>query len=78
MSTNIVDCNGDMIHYGQLIDFTWWDFIYGEVETHLTAKIRKRKYGDIFEFITDKYGRPTHFTHRLSALNWTSDDLLII
>ena len=34
--------------------------------------------GDIFEFVEDIYGRKCHFTHRLSALNWTVDDLLII
>lgn len=69
--------NGEPIPYGAPIDFTWWAG-YGEVELHLVAKIRKRKSGDIFEFIKDDCGKDCHFTHRLSALNWCDDDLKIL
>ena len=77
-TTGIVDTDGNMIHYGELLDFTWWENFYGEVELHFKAKIRRRKSGDIFEFVEDRFGRPCKFTHRLSALNWTVDDLKII
>ena len=76
--TGIVDIDGNMIHYGELLDFTWWENFYGEVELHFKAKIRRRKSGDIFEFVEDRFGKPCKFTHRLSALNWTVDDLKII
>ena len=77
--TNITDRNGELIAYGQLIDFTWWDYEYGgESEFHLKAKIRKRKSGDIFEFVENAYGKSCKFTHRLSALNWCESDLEII
>ena len=76
--TGVVDMNGNMIHYGELLDFTWWENFYGEVELHFKAKIRRRKSGDIFEFVEDRFGRPCKFTHRLSTLNWTVDDLKII
>lgn len=74
--TGLVDCNQTPIHYGELLDFTWWDQMSNE--SHLKCKIRKRKSGDIFEFIEDCYGRPCHFTHKLSALIWVEDDLMII
>lgn len=45
-------------------------------ETHLKCKIRKRKNGDIFDFV-DERGE-TCFTHKLTSLNWTENDLLII
>lgn len=77
-ATGIVDIDGNMIHYGELLDFTWWENFYGEVELHFKAKIRRRKSGDIFEFVEDRFGKPCKFTHRLSALNWTVDDLKII
>ena len=77
-ATGIVDTDGNMIHYGELLDFTWWENFYGEVELHFKAKIRRRKSGDIFEFVEDRFGKPCKFTHRLSALNWTVDDLKII
>lgn len=77
--TDICDINGELIPYGKPIDFTWWAFNgYSEVELHLVAKIRKRKNGDIFEFIKDDRGNDCYFTHRLSALNWCGDDLEII
>lgn len=76
--TGLHDTEGNPIYYGQLLDFTWWENFYGEVELHLKCRIRHRKNGDIFEFIEDCYKHPCHFTHRLSALNWTIDDLLII
>jgi len=77
--TNIHDRNGNMVPYNTPIDFTWWAMgMGGEVELHLTAKIRKRKNGDIFEFIKDDRGKECYFTHRLSALNWCSDDLEIL
>ena len=74
----LVDYKGETVHYGDLLDFTWWENFGGEIEFHLKCKIRQRKSGDIFEFIEDGYGRPCKFTHRLSALNWTVDDLKII
>ena len=76
--TGIVDINGNMIHYGELLDFTWWENFGGEIELHLKCKIRQRKSGDIFEFVEDAYGRPCKFTHRLTALNWIEGDLKII
>ena len=76
--TNVTDTEGQPIPYGVLLDFTWWGGIDGMDEYHCKCKIRKRKRGDIFEFVEDIYGRKCHFTHRLSALNWTVDDLLII
>lgn len=76
--TNICDRNGELIPYGAPLDFIWWAFNGNEVELHLVAKIRKRKSGDIFEFIKDYRGNDCHFTHRLSALNWCGDDLEII
>lgn len=77
--TNIHDRNGNRIPYGVPIDFTWWAMgMGGEVELHLVAKIRKRKSGDIFEFIKDDRGKECYFTHRLSALNWCSDDLELL
>ena len=76
--TGLSDINCDPIYYGDLLDFTWWENFGGVIELHLKCKIRKRKSGDIFEFIEDAYGRPCKFTHRLSALTWTEDDLKII
>lgn len=76
--TNIHDRNGKRIPYGVPIDFTWWVYRGTEVELHLVAKIRKRKSGDVFEFIKDEYGKNCFFTHRLTALNWCGDDLEII
>lgn len=76
--TKFHDCNGDPIPYGALLDFIWWAFNGSEVELHLVARIRKRKRGDIFEFIKDMHGKDCHFTHRLSALNWTEDDLELL
>ena len=76
--TGLSDINCDPIYYGDLLDFTWWENFGGEIEFHLKCKIRKRKSGDIFEFVEDAYGRPCKFTHRLSALNWIEDDLKII
>lgn len=76
--TNLHDSEGNPIHYGELLDFTWWSLGYSVVESHLKAKIRHRKSGDIFEFVEDEFGKPCHFTHRLSALNWCEDDLLVI
>ena len=66
------------IPYGALLDFTWWAFNGSEVELHYIARIRKRKRGDIFEFIKDERGRDCYFTHRLTALNWVEDDLKLI
>jgi len=76
--TNICDRNGELIPYGVPLDFTWWEYPGYELELHLVAKIRKRKSGDIFEFIKDYRGNDCHFTHRLSALTWCGDDLEII
>lgn len=76
--TNIYDINGNQVPYDTPVDFTWWEYPGYEVELHLVAKIRKRKGGDIFEFIKDERGKDCHFTHRLSALNWCGDDLEII
>ena len=76
--TGICDCNGELIPYGAPIDFIWWAFNGSEVELHLVAKIRKRKSGDIFEFIKDDRGQDCYFTHRLTALNWSEDDLELI
>ena len=76
--TGLSDINCDPIYYGDLLDFTWWENFGGVIELHLKCKIRKRKSGDIFEFVEDAYGRPCKFTHRLSALNWIEDDLKII
>ena len=76
--TNICDMNGELIPYGTPLDFTWWEYPGYEVELHLVAKIRKRKTGDIFEFIKDDRGKDCYFTHRLSALNWAPDDLMLI
>ena len=76
--TDICDSNGELIPYGALLDFTWWAFNGNEVELHYVAKIRKRKSGDIFEFIKDHRGRDCYFTHRLTALNWCGDDLELI
>lgn len=70
------ECN--KIPYGALLDFIWWGGVDGTSEYHLKCRIRKRKRGDIFEFVEDAYGRKCHFTHRLSALNWTESDLLLI
>lgn len=74
----LVDGNLDPINYGDLLDFTWWENFGGEIEFHFKCKIRQRKSGDIFEFVEDGDGRPCKFTHRLSALNWTPADLLLI
>ena len=76
--TNICDCNGELIPYGVPLDFTWWIYNGREVELHLVAKIRRRKSGDIFEFIKDEYGRDCFFTHRLTSLNWCPDDLELL
>lgn len=76
--TNICDCNGELIPYGALLDFIWWAFNGSEVELHYVARIRKRKSGDIFEFIKDDRGRDCYFTHRLSAINWCGDDLELL
>ena len=76
--TNYHDRNGKRIPYGALLDFIWWANFYGEVELHYKARIRYRKSGDIFEFIEDYNGKPCHFTHRLTALTWFSDDILLI
>ena len=76
--TNICDMNGELIPYGAPLDFTWWAFNGNEVELHLVAKIRKRKSGDIFEFIKDERGKDCYFTHRLTALNWCGDDLELL
>lgn len=76
--TDICDCNGELIPYGAPVDFTWWEYPGYELELHLVAKIRKRKDGDIFEFIKDDRGRDCHFTHRLTSLNWCSDDLELL
>ena len=72
------DSDGTPIPYGALIDFIWWAFDGTEVELHYKARIRHRKSGDIFEFVEDDNGRPCHFTHRLTALNWCEADLLLI
>ena len=76
--TDICDMNGELIPYGVPLDFTWWAFNGCEVELHYVAKIRKRKSGDIFEFVKDHRGKDCHFTHRLTSLNWCSDDLEIL
>lgn len=76
MYTGINDCEGNPINYGELLEFTWWDQMSNDY--YLKAKIRKRKSGDIFEFVEDEFGKKCHFTHRLSALNWTEDDLMKI
>jgi len=76
--TNICDRNGELIPYGVPLDFTWWIYQGVEVELHLVAKIRKRKSGDIFEFIKDEYGKDCFFTHRLTSLNWCPDDLELL
>lgn len=77
--TKYHDCNGELIPYGAPLDFIWWAFNgYSEVELHYVARMRKRKSGDIFEFIKDDKGRNCLFTHRLSALNWVEDDLELI
>ena len=73
-----VDTNLMPIPYGALLDFIWWANYYGEVELHYKARIRHRKSGDIFEFVENDDGKPCHFTHRLTAINWCSDDLLLI
>lgn len=70
--------NGERVPYNVPLDFTWWAFNGYEVELHYVAKIRKRKSGDIFEFVKDYRGKDCHFTHRLSALNWCEDDLEIL
>jgi hypothetical protein len=72
------DSDGTPIPYGALLDFIWWAFDGTEVELHYKARIRHRKSGDIFEFVEDDNGRPCHFTHRLTELNWCEDDLLLI
>ena len=76
--TDICDRNGELIPYGKPLDFTWWAYNGSEVKLHLVAKIRKRKEGDIFEFVKDEHGRPCHFTHRITSLNWCPDDLELI
>ena len=76
--TNICDRNGELIPYGVPLDFTWWEYPGYELELHLVAKIRKRKTGDIFEFVKDDRGRYCYFTHRLTALNWCEDDLELL
>ena len=76
--TKYHDAKGNPIPYGALLDFTWWEYVYTEIERHLVARIRKRKSGDIFEFIKDSHGRDCYFTHRLTALNWTEDDLELL
>jgi hypothetical protein len=76
--TDVCDINGELIPYGAPIDFTWWAFNGNELELHLVAKIRKRKSGDIFEFIKDEHGQDCFFTHRLTALNWCGDDLELL
>ena len=76
--TNICDMNGELIPYGAPLDFTWWEYPGYELELHLVARIRKRKSGDIFEFIKDERGKDCYFTHRLSALNWCGDDLELL
>ena len=76
--SNVCDMNGELIPYGVPIDFTWWAYCGTEVELHLVAKIRKRKSGDIFEFIKDEHGRDCFFTHRLTSLNWEPADLEIL
>ncbi len=76
--SGVCDMNGELIPYGASIDFTWWAFNGSEVELHYVAKIRKRKSGDIFEFIKDDRGRDCHFTHRLTSLNWCNDDLELL
>lgn len=78
MLTNIRDCNCTPIPYNALLEFLWWGGVDGTSEYYLKCKIRKRKRGDIFEFVEDAYGKPCHFTHRLSALNWTEADLFLI
>ena len=76
--TNVTDTEGQPIPYDVLLDFTWKEKKKRTNEYNCKCKIRKRKRGDIFEFVKDIYGRKCHFTHRLSTLNWTVDDLLII
>lgn len=77
--TGIRDCYGKPIPYGALLDFIWWARgLAGEVELHYKARIRRRKGGDIFEFIEDDNGKKVHFTHRLNALCWCSDDLELL
>ena len=76
--SGVCDINGELIPYGVPIDFTWWAFNGSEVELHYVAKIRKRKSGDIFEFIKDDRGRDCHFTHKLTSLNWCNDDLELL
>lgn len=76
--SGVCDMNGELIPYGVPIDFTWWAFNGSEVELHYVAKIRKRKSGDIFEFIKDDRGRDCHFTHKLTSLNWCNDDLELL
>ena len=77
--TDICDINGEIVPYNVPVDFTWWAMgMGGEVELHYVAIIRKRKSGDIFEFIKDHRGKDCHFTHRLTSLNWCGDDLEII
>lgn len=39
---------------------------------------RVRFVGDYYHFVEDAYGKPCHFTHRLSALNWCEADLMVI
>ena len=76
--SNIVDCNGERIPYNVPIDFTWWTYNGCEVEEHLVAKIRHRKTGDVFEIVKDAKGKDVKHVHRLTALNWSNDDLKIL
>lgn len=76
--SKVKDMYGRPIPYGVLIDFTWWNYCGWEQEWHYKAKIRYRKDGDIFEFVENERGDKIHFTHKLSALNWTEDDLELL
>lgn len=76
--TKYCDGNGVRIPYNSLLDFTWWDKSVdgSEVEHHFPCKIRRRKTGDIFDFYPrSPYGGRTH---KLTALEWCEDDLLLV
>ena len=70
--TKFEDANGKRIPYNALLDMTVWDCMQGE--HHFPVKIRKSKRGDYFEFLKGGLGK----THRLTALNWCEDDLLVV
>lgn len=78
--TKYEDYDGNPIPYGAWLDMTWWSGANGTDEHHINVKIRKRKFGDVFEILTDFHGRPLSRRkfHRLSALNWCEGDLTLL